>query len=109
MPEQTKLERLTISEVSGVADPANELPGWMVAKARGSGGDSLPFAILRDIASGDIEAPAETVAKARHTLRDMSTGRYAPANPGTIRHETLFGPITHGGAIHPELRKLLDQ
>jgi hypothetical protein len=39
----------------------------------------------------------------------MSTGRYAPANPGTIRHETLFGPITHGGAIHPELRKLLDQ
>lgn len=31
--EQTKLERLLMSEVSGVDDPANQLPGWMVAKS----------------------------------------------------------------------------
>ncbi len=29
----TKLEKLLISEVSGVDDPANELPGWLVQKA----------------------------------------------------------------------------
>lgn len=31
--EQTRLEKLLISEVSGVDDPANQLPGWMVTKA----------------------------------------------------------------------------
>lgn len=30
-----KLEKLFIAEVSGVDDPANELPGWMVAKSAG--------------------------------------------------------------------------
>jgi hypothetical protein len=35
MPDApARLERLLISEVSGVDDPANELPGWMVTKAR---------------------------------------------------------------------------
>jgi hypothetical protein len=29
-----KLERLSISEVSGVGDPANEIPGWLVMKDR---------------------------------------------------------------------------
>lgn len=29
----TKLEKLLIGEVSGVDDPAHEIPGWMVAKA----------------------------------------------------------------------------
>jgi hypothetical protein len=31
----TKLEQLLIKEVSGVDDPANGLPGWLVMKARG--------------------------------------------------------------------------
>lgn len=31
----TKLEQLFIGEVSGVDDPANQMPGWMVAKAAG--------------------------------------------------------------------------
>jgi hypothetical protein len=30
----TQLQRLIIDEVSGVADPANQLPGWMVTKTR---------------------------------------------------------------------------
>jgi hypothetical protein len=29
----TKLERLLIAEVSGVDDPANEVPGWMLMKS----------------------------------------------------------------------------
>jgi hypothetical protein len=32
--ELRKLEKLLIGEVSGVDDPANEIPGWMVAKGR---------------------------------------------------------------------------
>lgn len=32
----TKLEKLLIGEVSGVDDPANQIPGWMVAKATGA-------------------------------------------------------------------------
>lgn len=35
-PGATKLERLLISEVSGVDDPANEVPGWLVAKSAGA-------------------------------------------------------------------------
>lgn len=31
--EQTKLERLLISEISGVDEPANQLDGWMVTKS----------------------------------------------------------------------------
>lgn len=31
--EQTKLDRLLMTEVSGVDDPANQLPGWMVTKS----------------------------------------------------------------------------
>lgn len=39
--EQTKLDSLLISEVSGVDDPANQLPGWMVTKsADGNAPDS---------------------------------------------------------------------
>jgi hypothetical protein len=34
-PSMTRLDRLTITEVSGVDRPANELDGWMVAKAAG--------------------------------------------------------------------------
>lgn len=33
--EQVKLERLFMEEVSGVDDPANQLPGWMVQKSVG--------------------------------------------------------------------------
>lgn len=33
----TKLEQLKIGEVSGVDDPAHELPGWMIAKAKKPG------------------------------------------------------------------------
>ena len=33
--DAVKLERLLIGEISGVDDPANQVPGWMVLKARG--------------------------------------------------------------------------
>src|SRR5690242_20735227 len=41
MTDTTRLTKLLISEVSGVDDPANQLPGWMVMKARGA--DASPW------------------------------------------------------------------
>jgi hypothetical protein len=37
-----QLDRLKMEEVSGVNDPANQLPGWMVAKSVGSATGSHP-------------------------------------------------------------------
>ena len=61
-----QLKKLSISEVSGVDDPANEIPGWLVMKARAavstapySPGESR--AILA--AAGDVPA-AEALRKA---------------------------------------------
>jgi len=39
--ESVKLDKLLIQEVSGVDDPANMLPGWMVTKAAGDGSPDL--------------------------------------------------------------------
>jgi hypothetical protein len=39
--ESVRLDRLLIKEVSGVDDPANELPGWMVTKSAGDAPDLL--------------------------------------------------------------------
>jgi hypothetical protein len=33
----TQLEELVISEVSGVSDPANETPGWLIVKSAATG------------------------------------------------------------------------
>lgn len=41
----TRLDQLNISEVSGVASPANEIPGWLVTKAK----DGDMTEILKDL------------------------------------------------------------
>jgi hypothetical protein len=67
----TKLEGLLIKEISGVDDPANEAPGWMVAKS-GTTGDVLPeggIVIHQHFNTDttnvvDVEAPAPAEAEA---------------------------------------------
>jgi hypothetical protein len=52
--QQTKLERLVMLEVSGVDDPANQLPGWMVSKAAGGTVDQQAAALVN--LENDIKA-----------------------------------------------------
>ena len=62
--EPTELQRLLVKEVSGVDDPANEIPGWMVAKAA---------ADLATTASPTEDAPT-FVARLRKSL-GLATGK----------------------------------
>jgi hypothetical protein len=66
------LQNLKILEMSGVDDPAHELPGWMVAK----GAQPNPDALVREfkklaaeIASADDLTDDEKVAAMRKALR----------------------------------------
>ena len=57
--DATKLEKLLISEVSGVDDPANEVPGWMIAKAAeaaGAASAAEPVVIPADVVA-PLDAP----------------------------------------------------
>src|SRR5919198_4112051 len=64
----TLLQQLTLSEVSGVDDPAHELPGWLVAKARGNEDAVIKEfrALVDEIASSDLtdDEKIEAVKKA---------------------------------------------
>lgn len=72
-----KLTKLRMKEISGVDDPANELPGWIVAKAKEWEGEvedlEKSVGSLYDGLTGEAadlyftDAP-EDVAKARETL-----------------------------------------
>jgi hypothetical protein len=68
--ESVLLDKLFISEVSGVDDPANQLPGWMVTKASGEQPDA--FLILAD--------EMEAVTKASDSKQPYGDVTYA--DPG---------------------------
>jgi len=76
----TKLEKLLISEVSGVDDPASLLPGWMVTKAARTG-----FVAAVESAADSLIAEIPSTFKVEranpHQRRDDS-GRYARHVPG---------------------------
>lgn len=72
--ELTKLDTLLITEVSGVDDPANQLPGWMVTKAVGSEGDDFTDVLL--VIADEMEA----VTKAADTKKPYGDVTYA--DPG---------------------------
>ena len=56
--DATKLEKLLISEVSGVDDPANEVPGWMIAKAaEAAGAASATESVVVPVESAPLDAP----------------------------------------------------
>lgn len=71
--EQVKLDRLLISEVSGVDDPANQLPGWMVTKSAG-GKDATPDLLL--VLANEIEV----LTKASDSKQPYGDVKYA--DPG---------------------------
>lgn len=58
----TKLERLLIKEISGVDDPANETPGWMVAKSAETSGDSAAQIVIHQHISPAPGTPDEAPA-----------------------------------------------
>jgi len=69
--EQTKLDSLLISEVSGVDDPANQLPGWMVTKAAGGNAADLLLVLANEM---------EALTKASTTKEPYGNVEYA--DPG---------------------------
>lgn len=127
--QQTKLETLLITEVSGVDDPANELPGWMVTKARR--GDDLLTTVkaiifrprnLSDVSEESIEKAAETFGYAAVLIADGSVevvekaGSRAGHPGGSHRdpatgkfHPTTLNGWSLAGAIHPTLGRLAAQ
>ncbi len=77
------MERLLISEVSAVDDPAHELPNWLVQKnaAKRRTRDAELFAVIK-----------RDYIEKQHDLRHPTTGQYAP------RRKTLW---SHRGATLP--------
>jgi hypothetical protein len=85
-----RLSTLKMEEVSGVDDPANMLPGWMVTKARAQSGGSQRFlAVVKtaifltahDTSELAVFDGAESihVLKAKHDGRQHpDTGRFTP-------------------------------
>lgn len=69
--ESVRLDRLLISEVSGVDDPANQLPGWMVTKAAGDGALNLLLVLADEM---------EAVTKASDSKQPYGDVEYA--DPG---------------------------
>jgi hypothetical protein len=75
----TKLEGLLIKEISGVDDPANEVPGWMVAKSgtvaadpAASEGSADPATVAEAVAPAPAEAEALSVVG---KIRALLTGK----------------------------------
>ena len=69
--EQVRLDKLLISEVSGVDDPANMLPGWMVTKSADGNGPDLLLVLADEM---------ETLTKASDSKQPYGDVKYA--DPG---------------------------
>jgi hypothetical protein len=120
MTDLTKLETLLMEEISGVDDPANQLPGWMVTKSRTQregvleavenlrkacgGDDDLTIDVLAGRAIIWQGHKGETILKARHSTRGHG-GKFVPPNPEVVAERTtaiLFHPAkTAGEMLHP--------
>jgi hypothetical protein len=78
---RVKLEKLLISEVSLVDDPANETPGWMVVKSKTGGSLSTitklrPPMIMQVI--DELAKNPELLSKVRDEVRRLSAPVTAP-------------------------------
>lgn len=103
MSVATKLEKLLISEVSGVDDPANELMGWMVAKAKSApitfGPDDTPWNVgeaearIRK-ATGAEDAPTAEYANCFLYVAKDATGDGIPADFG--QYKFLVSDVVDG-------------
>lgn len=104
------LAPLQMDEVSGVDDPANGIPGWMVAKARDGGGKLSPEAQLHKNVRTLLSMTPAQIEKYRELRKEATSAPFEPeAAPPEIRTETsqqeaqrrfpLFR--LHGGAPLP--------
>jgi hypothetical protein len=79
-----KLERLFINEVSGVDDPANESPGWMVAKA------NAPSYPIGPDQAWDVGAAEKSIREATGAT-DAPNAKYAACFLSKSGDGTKFG------------------
>jgi hypothetical protein len=117
-----RLAKLLITETSSVDDPANELPGWIVQKAAGTGPTAPIVAKIRDLILGaplegkdDIEMDAaeltaildERIEKALAANADAVAKTVEPAPTGEVAPvvvpATEVAPATEPVAIAPGL------
>jgi hypothetical protein len=112
----SKLEQMSIHEVSAVEDGANEIPGWMVLKSKQGDGlltqiHKAAEAYTREHGGDDRAIAREMIIKAaeqlpeRHITRHPESGRFTanPAMPagGMPGSGSLF---VHSGNVLPALR-----
>jgi len=72
---RAKLEKLLISEVSGVDDPANATPGWLVIKSKTGGNLSTITKLRKPMIMQVIDEIAkkpELLSKVRDEIRRMN-------------------------------------
>jgi hypothetical protein len=112
----TRLTKLRLNEISGVDDPANEQPGWIVAKSREfkteiEDLERSVVALHELLASRDLDvylddAPAE-VTKAReeligHIAKDLEDDEEQEVSGKVIdKIRNLFGVEKSGNPIQP--------
>ena len=91
-----RLQELLIAEVSGVDQPANELPGWMVAKSKGRieqvrAAEKAKRAAERTILADLIRQEYLRGEQGRFTAAPSSSGASEPA-PAAL-HWRHYGAV----------------
>jgi len=109
MSDAIRLSDVEIWEVSGVSDPANELPGWLVCKSRNGVSSDIPLTPASLTAISEIEAfvrktkttpalaaPPPLVAERGDLSFEDALTWAAESDPGTlqIHHENGVTALT---------------
>lgn len=114
--ELTRLDKLVIEEVSGVDDPASQLPGWMLTKARqrriiehaeglrkALGSDDLFERVVKAALTPDelvfFGTQGIRILKAKHSHR-VDGGGFAP-QPAKVNPSAPLPVLRHGGSPMP--------
>jgi hypothetical protein len=95
----TKLERLVMTETSGVDDPANMTPGWMVLKAR----DPQVVAELTALCRADLEGFKKAAAQFNAEVEEYEKALRIQENP-QVRKEFRRLVLEEAAKI-PDTRK----
>jgi hypothetical protein len=102
-----RLDKLRIEEVSGVDQPANDLPGFMVYKARTGAFTALAKAINETPLAKALEADdydgVIAAMKASPQQPRNAAGQFRPTIPGIDSRPTPpSGATTPAGDVQPE-------
>lgn len=101
-----RLARLTIEEVSGVDDPANELPGWLLQKnakvVKADGAAIVPlgdggFYVVADSWVERLRAEGGDEAITAHFADVLSAFKDATTKRASARDGFLFNADSHFG------------